>query len=322
MHTPTIPVTLISGFLGAGKTTLLNTLIAQNPTTKFAIIENEFGEIGIDSQLIVQQKECVFEINQGCICCSVNHSLSRTLQQLMELQDSFDHLLIEATGIADPAGIASTFLSQQKRQSTFQLTSTLCLVDASFIEEILAEGDDTASRQIAFADVILLNKTDRVKKERVEKIRQLVQDINPYAQIRSGQQGNFGATDLLQLQANQDEYILQKNKTIPSAHHHHHATLVSHSFSFDTPFDLDKFKIWVYRLLSFQSEGIYRIKGILYTSQEPRPIIFQSVKTQFVFSQGEDWDTAPKESKLVFIGKNLNRRIFEKHLKSCLTKIN
>ncbi|WP_299459756.1 GTP-binding protein [uncultured Microscilla sp.] len=314
------PVTIITGFLGAGKTTLLNHLIAQHPQTKFAIIENEFGEVPIDNELVVGAGDGIFELSNGCICCTLNVELGKVLRHLVDKFQDFDHLIIETTGVADPAGVAAAFVSDMKVQNRFELDSTLCLVDAAHLETTLASNDDVAAQQIAFADVLLLNKADQVSAKQLTQIQQMATSINPYAQVVAGTFAQFKGIDLLAVKAHQTATIEQKTQQIRPLLHHH-AQLVSHSFSFDAPFDEDKFKMWIYQLLHIQSKGIYRIKGVLHFANKEKKIVFQSVKNQFVFEEGSTWEeNQTPTSKIVFIGNSLNEKILRRRLHSCLDK--
>lgn len=314
------PVTIITGFLGAGKTTLLNRLIADNPNTKFAIIENEFGEIPIDNELVVGAGDGIFELTNGCICCTLNVELGKVLRHLVDKFRDFDHLIIETTGIADPAGVAAAFVSDMKVQNRFELDATLCLVDAAHLEGTLAAQDDVAAQQIAFADVLLLNKADQVSAETLTRVQQTAQSINPYAQVTSGSFSQFPDIDLLRIKAHQTATIENKTHHI-HAHSHHHENLVSHSFSFEQPFDEEKFKLWIYQLLHVQSKGIYRIKGVLHFAGHKKKIVFQTVKNQFVFDEGSFWENNQTPmSKIVFIGHNLHEKVLQRRLNSCLDK--
>lgn len=319
-----VPVTILTGFLGSGKTTLLNELIRRHPQKEVAIIENEFGKIPLDHHLIVNSKESIFELSQGCICCTLNQELGNLLEELINRNQPFNHLIIETTGIADPAGVASAFLSQQRRQSYFRLDATICLVDTLHIEQILREEAPVAGPQIAFADMILLNKADLIthfQKEDLDRIVQLIRNINPYAAIRSGGNGDFGKNDLLNLQAHKAENILEKTYISPANQEFQHGKIVSQSFAFQDRFDQDKFKTWIYKVLNFQSENLYRVKGIFAFAGVKEKVIFQSVKNQFVFSPAENWpEGESSESKIVFIGKDLNRSVLERRLKACLVK--
>ncbi|MEO1438703.1 MAG: GTP-binding protein, partial [Bacteroidota bacterium] len=313
-----IPVTLLTGFLGTGKTTLLNRIIQERPSTRFAIIENEFGDINIDRELVVELEDCVFELSNGCICCTLNDGLTETLVNLIKRKADFDHLLIETTGVAEPDGIATTFLSHPDVQQHFRLDATICLADAT-AEPGLYFQEEEALRQISFADCILLNKqaeaSDAAKTDLIETIR----SINPLADIVPC---DFGKVDfnLLDLHAYSPESLAAKlERSTSTGHHHNHTDLKSHSFKIDQPFDMIKIRHWLNVLLMVQRAQIYRVKGILNVQFQEHRSILQSVRQSHVFTQGDAWgDGELRESKLVIIGKGIQPEMLDRALRSCL----
>lgn len=312
------PVTLITGFLGAGKTTFLNELIQQHPATRFAILENEFGEIPIDQELVLNADEGIFEMSNGCICCQLNDELLVYLDKLAKGPYSFDHLLIETTGIAEPGGVAAAFVDHPY----FELDGSICLADAADIEANLEETEE-APRQIAFADAILLNKTDLVTKEDLQRLRAVLYEANPFAQVFECAFAKVPGEPLLQLGAYRSGDILERTRKIYEApedhgHHHTHSSINSLSFLLDEPLDMLKFQHWVNVLLLIQGASIYRIKGILYFEGMEEKFVFQSVRKRFVMSKAGKWEENElKQTRLVFIGRNLNPRIVGKGLKNC-----
>lgn len=319
MQNDRIPVSIITGFLGAGKTTMLNQLIAQHKDKKFAIIENEFGQIGIDNELVMGASDGIFEMSSGCICCTLNQELGKVLNKLLTGPYDFDHLIIETTGIADPSGVAASFVADYHFQEKFVLDGTICVVDTQNVEEILSEKDDTAPRQIAFADLILLNKTDLVLPEYQQKVAELVKRINPYAAVATAEHARNKEVDFLDLKAYDSADMEKKTALLAHQHNHHHQHIGSHSFTFSEAFHLPNLEHWLSVLLLIQGKGIYRIKGILQVAGQDERIIFQSVKTQFSFTEGRKWGQGEiRESRIVFIGYELNRKILEKNLKACL----
>ena len=311
-----IPVTIITGFLGAGKTTLLNWLITKNPNRKFAIIENEFGDIPIDQELVVNAKDGIFEMSNGCICCSLNVELGELLQKLLGEEYDFNHLIIETTGIAEPDGIAEAFIGGN-RETKFKLDGTICLADAHDIVKNLEERGE-AHKQIAFSDIILLNKSDLVKKEQLLEANTWIKKYNAEAPIF---ECSFGRTekDLLNLAAYDGNRL--ENKLLNPHHHHHHNELVAHSFDFKEPILPDKFEHWINMLLFLSGYQIYRIKGILNFKGETRKIIFQSVRSNSKIDVGSPWmEGEIRKSVIVFIGNNVKREPLEKGLKGCLNK--
>lgn len=310
-----IPVTIITGFLGAGKTTLLNQLISDNPNKKFAIIENEFGDIPIDQELVVNAKDGIFEMSNGCICCSLNVELGELLQKLMGEEYDFNHLIIETTGIAEPDGIAVAFIGG-KRSSTFSLDGTICLADAHDIIKNMKERGE-AHKQVAFADVILLNKTDLVSEAQLLEANRLLRSYNAEAPIYSCRYGKADK-NVLNLRAYDGNQL--ENKLLNPSHHHHHNELVAHSFEIKEPLIATKFEHWINTLLFLSGYQIYRIKGILNIEGEARKIIFQSVRSNSNIDLGNLWmEGEIKMSKIVFIGNNVKRQPLEKGLKGCLS---
>ncbi|MCK5468290.1 MAG: GTP-binding protein [Cyclobacteriaceae bacterium] len=309
-----IPVTIITGFLGAGKTTLLNRLITENSAKKFAIIENEFGDIPIDQELVVNAKDGIFEMSNGCICCSLNVELGELLQKLMSDEYDFNHLIIETTGIAEPDGIAAAFIGGN-RETKFKLDGTICLADAHDIVKNLEERGE-AHKQVAFSDLILLNKTDLVSKEKLLEAKNLIKKYNAEAPIH---ECSFGKVekDLLDLNAYDGDRL--ENKLLNPHHHHHHNELVAHSFDFKEPILADKFEHWINMLLFLSGYQIYRIKGILNIEGETHKIIFQSVRSNSKIDVGSAWmEGEIRKSKIIFIGNNVKREPLEKGLKGCL----
>lgn len=321
-----IPVTILTGFLGAGKTSLLNQLITNHPEKKFAIIENEFGEVPIDGDLVIGASDNIFELANGCICCSLNGELVETLEKLLDSGNVFDHLIIETTGMAEPDAVAAAFVSDPGIQSAFQLDGTICLVDAVSVQETLAEREE-AVKQITFADHIVINKADDVQPYYLEALQSNLHEMNPLASISLA---NYGRTEaeLLALHAYEAGQLEQRIKVVfhDAAHqhdhdHHHHSDVTAHSFTFEQAFDLLAFIHWSKVLLMIQGKNIYRIKGILNVGKEVSKMVFQSVRTQSAFTRAGDWpEDEPRLSRIVIIGKGLKREALEKALRSCLQK--
>lgn len=349
-------VTLLTGFLGSGKTTLLNALLADRPTTRFALIENEFGEEGIDGGLIVRPDVDITELSNGCLCCSLNNELLDVLEALYDRRDSFDELIIETTGIADPANVAVPFLMLPMVQREFPLKRVICLVDAELIEDQLRDTEE-AIQQISFADVILLNKADRVSVAYVAKLEEILRGLNPLAEVLVGHKDALPISRLMAIErdtadavrvasfvptkpkagvalhhAERGPHVPKPNAerplgTLPQQHHHHaHSDIVSLSFRFAEPFDLTQLYHRLTTLLLFSrdavaGQGIYRVKGIIYDTARSKRMIVQSVGKSLTLMEGADWQPGEDRiSRIVFIGKLLKPDGFEKLLRHCLAK--
>lgn len=334
MNTPQKPVTIVTGFLGAGKTTYLNHLLEQKKGTRFAIIENEFGEHGIDSDLVVHPQANIVELNNGCLCCTLNDNLYDILSDLFQRKDDFDEIIIEATGVADPTGLAEPFMVHQLIKEYFPLQGVVCLVDAELIADQLEETEE-AKNQVAFSDVLLINKTDLVSYEYVKTLTAQLEAMNPLASIVNGQKNSYptieldpNKTPLEQIfKIDARKSTLEENQTLPfqkpHSHHHHQHTdeVVSHTVRFDRPFrhELMEHQLFVY--LTLQAQGLYRMKGLVWFEDSNDQHVVQSVGKRFGIEKRNSSQSAEKkESVMVFIGKNLQRKGIEKLLNRCLSK--
>lgn len=331
-----IPVTIITGFLGAGKTTLLNNLIKENPKKRFAIIENEFGEIGIDGGLIVGTDENIFELSNGCICCSLNEGFYETIEKLLNSQFPFNHLLIETTGIADPDSIIKAFLSSEAIQLNFRLDAVICLADCSNSEDLLDEQPEVR-KQLALADVVLLNKADTIQPGYLTELEKVIGIINPMAVLYPVKYARLETVNLLDLKAFSGKAIekaalsFQNLKFVNSPvinqtsllskpeHKHHKHDIASYGFIIPGSFDMEKFSFWMQNFLFFNRDTIFRVKGIVSFDNMPEKHIFQAVRDSYIFETGAEWGGETRFSKLVFIGKKLNHDILEDNLYQLLT---
>ena len=318
-----IPVSIITGFLGAGKTTLLNRLIKDHPDKKFAIIENEFGEIGIDGGLIVGADENIFELSNGCICCSLNEGFYETIAKLLDSKYSFNHLLVETTGIADPDSIIKAFFSSEAIQLHFRIDSVICLADCTNMEDLMDEQPEV-KKQLALADVVLLNKADTIQAEYLESLKKIITDISPMAEIYPAKFAKVEEINLLDLKSFSAKTIEKSTMTFQYSHnfneakhhHHHHHKHEIKSMGFIIPgnFDMDKFHTWMQTFLFFNRNTIFRVKGILSFVDTPDRIVFQAVRENYILEKGTSWGAETRFSKLVFIGKKLNHDKLEDNL--------
>lgn len=314
-----IPVTVLTGYLGAGKTTLLNRILTEDHGKKFAVIVNEFGEAGIDGDLVVGADEEIFEMNNGCICCTVRGDLIRILDGLMKRKGKFDAIIVETTGLADPAPVAQTFFVDQDVGDATKLDAVVTVTDAKWLKDRLKDAPE-AKNQIAFADVIVLNKVDLVTAEELASVEAAIRAINPYAKLHKTTRCDVPIDQLLDRNAFDLDRILDiEPDFLESGHHHHHSDEVR-SMSFTIPGDVDpeKFMPWINDISQAQGPNILRSKGILAFKDEPRRFVFQGVHMILDGDLQRDWKTGEKrESRLVFIGRDLNENELRQGFEAC-----
>ncbi len=314
-----IPVTVLTGYLGAGKTTLLNRILTEDHGKKFAVIVNEFGETGIDGDLVVGADEEVFEMNNGCICCTVRGDLIRILDGLMKRKGKFDAIIVETTGLADPAPVAQTFFVDQDVGDATRLDAVVTVTDAKWLTERLKDAPE-AKNQIAFADVIILNKVDLVSAEELAEVEAAIRAINPYAKLHKTTRCELPIDQLLDRNAFDLDRILDiEPDFLESGHHHHHSDEVrSMSFTIPGDVDPDKFMPWINDISQAQGPNILRSKGILAFKDEPRRFVFQGVHMILDGDLQRDWKAdETRNSRLVFIGRDLDESELRKGFLAC-----
>ena len=318
-NTSQVPVTVLTGFLGAGKTTLLNRILTEQHGRKYAVIVNEFGEQGIDNDLVVDADEEVFEMNNGCICCTVRGDLIRILSGLMKRADKLDAIIVETTGLADPAPVAQTFFVDQDVADRTKLDAIVTVADAVHLSSQLVDHHE-AEEQIAFADVILLNKIELVEKGDLEKVNNRIRKINPFAKIIKTTRCEAPLDQIVGLNAFSLERILEVEPDfLDSDHDHDHDDdITSLSFVSDIPLDMEKFQTWFGELLRTKGQDILRSKGILDFKGEEERYVFQGVHMLMDASPMGSWPKGKqRSSRVVFIGRNLDNMNLQEGFESC-----
>lgn len=316
-----MPVTIITGFLGSGKTTLLNYILQNCQDLKVAVLVNEFGDINIDSQLLVSVDENMMELTNGCICCTINDGLLDAVYSVLERNDRIEYLIVETTGIADPLPIALTFLGTDLRDLT-RLDAILTVVDVETFTEDHFESD-AALNQIAYGDIILLNKTDLVPEKKVNELENFIRDVKAGARILRSQYGKVPLPLLLDVGFSQLELFAPAKELSHHSqhdqHHHHHSDhltndgFISVSFQSDRPFSLVRFQEF---LDIYLSENIFRAKGIIWFQESSLRHIFQ-LSGKRIELKTDQWQQQ-RSNQLVFIGRNLNAAQLQAQLTNCL----
>lgn len=348
---PQIPVTVLTGYLGSGKTTLLNRILTEDHGKRYAVIVNEFGEIGIDNDLIVESDEEIYEMNNGCICCTVRGDLIRTVEGLMRRPGRFDAILVETTGLADPAPVAQTFFMDEDVRSKTKLDAVVALVDAKHLPLRLKDSKE-AEDQIAFADVIVLNKTDLVNEQELRDVEAAVRAINPSARIHKTQRSGVdlkevldrGAFDLQRALDNDPHFLdaddhhhdhdhecgpdcghdHHHHHDHDHGHHHHHGVSPIHDVGVTSislrggDMDPKKFFPWLEKTTQIDGPNILRLKGIIAIKDDPERYVVQGVHMILEGDHQRAWKEGEKrESRLVFIGRELDVERLKRTFEAC-----
>ncbi|MEM1241097.1 MAG: GTP-binding protein [Cyanobacteria bacterium P01_H01_bin.26] len=316
-----IPVTVLTGYLGAGKTTLLNRILTEEHGKRIAVIVNEFGEVGIDHQLVIDVDEEIFEMNNGCICCTVRGDLIRIVGDLIARGDDIDHLVIETTGLADPAPVIQSFFMDEVMARQTTLDAVVTVVDAKYIGRHWES--DEAQEQIAFADVVLLNKTDLVTSDELTALEQKVRGMNAIATIHSTQNCEIALDQLLGVQAFDLKNALSIDpKFLDDIAHEHDDSVYSVAITEPGTVDSDKLNRWLYQLIQAKGADIFRMKGIVDVDNADRRFVFQGVHMTLDGRPGKPWLAGEsRRSELVFIGRNLDEAELMAGFRDCLIKI-
>jgi G3E family GTPase len=317
-----VPVTILTGFLGAGKTTLLNRILKEDHGKKIAVIENEFGEIGVDSEIIEKSDEQIVEMNNGCICCTVRGDLIRILGSLKDKRASgelkFDRVIIETTGMADPGPVAQTFFTDEDIGSYYLLDSILTVVDAKHARQQLDEFRE-AQEQVGFADRILLSKTDLTEEAENQSLIKRLRHMNPRAEVKKVHFGEVPIEEVLDLRGFNLNAILELDpEFLADTHHDHHDEVESFVFRSDKPFNGDKLEQFLSGMIQVYGPDLLRYKGVLWMKGNARRVVFQGVHMMMGGDIGKPWGKDKKQSVMVFIGKKLPKDLFLAGLNECL----
>ena len=322
-----VPVTVVTGFLGSGKTTLVNYILSENHGKRIAVIENEFGEIGIDDALVIDAEEEIFEMNNGCICCTVRGDLIRILGTLMKRRDKFDYILVETTGLADPAPVAQTFFVDEEIRAQLRLDAIVTVVDAKHLAihlfEEKEEGiENEALEQLAFADRVLINKVDLVNEEELLLVEKQIRSINAGASLVRTQMSKVDLDWVLNARAFELSRVLEVDpQFLEESEHMHDQSITSVGIEVDGLVDLEKINDWLGWLLREKGTEIFRMKGILNINGSENRFVFQGVHMLFDGQPDRAWRAdETRVNKMIFIGRNLDRDDLNSRFRACLVK--
>jgi G3E family GTPase len=337
-----IPVTILTGFLGAGKTTLLNYILTERHGHRIAVIENEFGEIDVDSDLVLASEEEIFQMKNGCICCfvDVRNDLVEVMKKLIAQRERFDHVIVETSGLADPTPVATSFFIDPDVMNATELDAIVTLVDAKHIgqhlhDTVLDGKPNQAVDQIVAADRIVINKTDLASEAALADLEDEIRGLNQTAGILRSQYGVVDLGSILGISGFTPSYVAERAKLLDldgehghghgHGHQHNHAshdaTVTSESFTFDQPFNLTRLRGFLEEHLGEQGETAFRTKGILWIAGDDRFHVLQAVHELIDLRPDHAWGDEKRENRLVFIGRGLDRGDLEAGLRACLSEV-
>lgn len=317
-----IPATVVTGFLGSGKTTLINRILREQHGRKLAVIVNEFGEISIDGQLVIHDQDAqLVEFNNGCLCCTVRGDLIETLGRLQERAGQLDGILIETTGLADPAPVASTFFAADEVKAGIRLDAFVTVVDAVNLERNLTQSNE-AVEQVAFSDVVLINKMDLVSSDQMAAVERRVRTLNPMAKIYHTANAEIDLAGIIGVGAFDLVQKLEVDPEFLGDHEHEHDPAIGSFVLEETrPIDINRLMLWMNGMAQERGEELYRTKGIFYAHGFEERLVFQSVRMLTTLRRDRLWEAGePKMTQFVVIGKNIAREEFAAGLSSCVFK--
>ncbi|MCV9938445.1 GTP-binding protein [Boseaceae bacterium BT-24-1] len=316
-----LKATILTGFLGAGKTTLLNNLLSSSGDERIAVIVNEYGEVGIDGKLVVETRDDVIELNNGCICCTVRADLITTIQGLLTSGRPIDRLIIETSGLADPAPVIQSFMLDEILASRVQIDAIVTVVDACYVSQQLSLPE--AQEQISFADLLLLNKIDLVSESALDRTEVQLRSLNPLAKIVRAGACQIDRSAVLDISAFDLKNILSIDPDILSEHEHEHDSSIG-CVAIREPIALDPaaFNMWMNRLVQSIGKDLLRVKGVLNFADEPRRYVFHGVHMTLEGRPGRPWLPAQERvSEIVFIGRNLDETNLRTGFRTCLAEV-